>query len=202
MAVNWFNLIFSSVLLGVGLAMDAFSVSLANGLNEPKMKLKKVFLISGLFAFFQALMPLIGWIAISGFLELFNKFKPFIPWISFILLCFIGGKMLFDSFKKDSDGEEEIQKLTLGALFVQAIATSIDALTAGFNFAKDYNLNQWLYVILSVVIIMLLTFGICFFGVKLGQKVGTKFSSKAGILGGSVLIFLGLKIFFTDILFA
>lgn len=202
MAVNWFNLIFSSVLLGVGLAMDAFSVSLANGLNEPKMKLKKVFLISGLFAFFQALMPLIGWIAISGFLELFNKFKPFIPWISFILLCFIGGKMLFDSFKKDSDGEEEIKKLTLGALFVQAIATSIDALTAGFNFAKDYNLNQWLYVILSVVIIMLLTFGICFFGVKLGQKVGTKFSSKAGILGGSVLIFLGLKIFFTDILFA
>ena len=202
MAVNWFNLIFSSVLLGVGLAMDAFSVSLANGLNEPKMKLKKVFLISGLFAFFQALMPLIGWIAISGFLELFNKFKPFIPWISFILLCFIGGKMLFDSFKKDSDGEKEIKKLTLGALFAQAIATSIDALTAGFNFAKDYNLNQWLYVILSVVIIMLLTFGICFFGVKLGQKVGTKFSSKAGILGGSVLIFLGLKIFFTDILFA
>lgn len=202
MAVNWFNLIFSSVLLGVGLAMDAFSVSLANGLNEPKMKLKKVFLISGLFAFFQALMPLIGWIAISGFLELFNKFKPFIPWISFILLCFIGSKMLFDSFKKDSDGEEEIKKLTLGALFLQAIATSIDALTAGFNFAKDYNLNQWLYVILSVVIIMLLTFGICFFGVKLGQKVGTKFSSKAGILGGSVLIFLGLKIFFTDILFA
>ena len=202
MAVHWFNLIFSSVLLGVGLAMDAFSVSLANGLNEPKMKLKKVFLISGLFAFFQALMPLIGWIAISGFLELFNKFKPFIPWISFILLCFIGSKMLFDSFKKDSDGEEEIQKLTLGAVFVQAIATSIDALTAGFNFAKDYNLNQWLYVILSVVIIMLLTFGICFFGVKLGQKVGTKFSSKAGILGGSVLIFLGLKIFFTDILFA
>lgn len=202
MAVNWFNLIFSSVLLGVGLAMDAFSVSLANGLNEPKMKLKKVFLISGLFAFFQALMPLIGWIAISGFLELFNKFKPFIPWISFILLCFIGGKMLFDSFKKDSDAEEEIKKLTLGALFAQAIATSIDALTAGFNFAKDYNLNQWLYVILSVVIIMLLTFGICFFGVKLGQKVGTKFSSKAGILGGSVLIFLGLKIFFTDILFA
>lgn len=202
MAVNWFNLIFSSILLGVGLAMDAFSVSLANGLTEPKMKLKKVFLISGLFAFFQALMPLIGWVAISGFLELFNKFKPFIPWISFILLCFIGGKMLFDSFKKDSDENEKIKKLTFGALFIQAIATSIDALTAGFNFAKDYNLNQWPYVFLSVAIIMILTFAICFCGVKLGQKVGTKFSSKAGILGGSVLIFLGLKIFVTDILFA
>ena len=202
MTVNWFNLIFSSILLGVGLAMDAFSVSLANGLNEPKMKLKKVFLISGIFAFFQGLMPFIGWIAISGFLELFNKFKPFIPWISFILLCFIGGKMLYDSIKNGSENEEKTKKLTLGALLIQAVATSIDALTAGINFAKDYSLYQWAYVLLALGIIVLLTFTICFCGVKIGQKVGTKFSSKAGILGGSVLIFLGLKIFFADILFA
>jgi putative Mn2+ efflux pump MntP len=201
MTVNWFNLIFSSILLGVGLAMDAFSVSLANGLNEPKMKLKKVFLISGIFAFFQGLMPLIGWIAISGFLELFNKFKPFIPWISFILLCFIGGKMLFDSIKSDTDDDKKSKTLTFGALLLQAVATSIDALTAGINFAKDYSLQQWAYVILATGIIVLLTFVICFFGVKLGQKVGTKFSNKAGILGGGVLIFLGLKIFVTDILF-
>ena len=200
--MNWFNLIFSSVLLGVGLAMDAFSVSLANGLNEPKMNLKKVFAISGIFAFFQALMPLIGWVAISGFLEIFDKFKPFIPWISFILLCFIGGKMLYDSIKSNSDEEEQIKKLTIGTLLVQAIATSIDALTAGINLAKDYSLGQYIYVIISVCIIAVLTFGICFCGVKLGQKMGTRLSSKAGILGGSVLIFLGLKIFITDILFA
>ena len=199
--MNWFNLIFSSVLLGVGLAMDAFSVSLANGLNEPKMRLRKVIAISGIFAFFQAIMPLIGWIAISGFLELFKSFQGYIPWISFILLCFIGGKMIFDSIRGDSEDGEDAKKLTIGVLFVQAIATSIDALTAGINLAKDYALSQYLYVILSVSIIAALTFGICFGGVKIGQKVGTKFSSKAGILGGSVLIFLGLKIFIADILF-
>ena len=199
--MDWFNLIFSSALLGVGLAMDAFSVSLANGLNEPKMHLRKVFAISGIFAFFQAMMPLIGWIAISGFLELFKFFQSYIPWISFILLCFIGGKMIFDSVRNGSEEEEQNKKLTIGVLFVQAIATSIDALTAGINLAKDYTLNQYLYVILSVTIIAVLTFGICFGGVKIGQKVGTKFSNKAGILGGSVLIFLGLKIFVTELLF-
>ena len=198
--INWFNLIFSSILLGVGLAMDAFSVSLANGLNYPKMRLRKVLLIAGIFALFQAIMPLIGWVAISGFLELFNNFKPFIPWISFILLCFIGGKMLRDSIQ---GGEEHEDKgLTLGALIIQAIATSIDALTAGLNFAKDYNLSQYPYVLLAVSIIAVLTFVICFGGVKIGQMVGTKFSKAAGILGGGVLIFLGLKIFITDILFA
>ena len=84
---------------------------------------------------------------------------------------------------------------------MQAIATSIDALTAGIDLAKDYSLNQYPYVILAVGIIALLTFGICFAGVKIGQKVGTKFADKAGILGGCVLIFLGLKILITDILF-
>lgn len=202
MEVNWFNLIFSSVLLGVGLAMDAFSVSLANGLNEPKMRLRKVLTISGIFALFQAMMPLIGWVAISGFLELFNKFKPIIPWVSFILLCFIGGKMLVESIRSDGEDNEKVKTLTIGALFVQAIATSIDALTAGINLAKDYNLEQYPYVILSVSIIAVLTMAICFCGVKLGQKMGTKLSNKAGILGGGVLIFLGLKIFVTDILFA
>lgn len=199
--MNWFNLIFSSSLLGIGLAMDAFSVSLANGLNEPKMKLNKVFGIAGLFAVFQAIMPLIGWVAISAFLELFHKFKPFIPWIAFILLCFIGGKMLFDTLKPGSEDEEKAKKLTIGALILQAIATSIDALTAGIDLARDYSLMQYGYVLIAVSIIAVLTFGICFSGVKLGQKMGTKLANKAGILGGCVLIFLGLKIFFVDIIF-
>ena len=188
-------------MLGIGLAMDAFSVSLANGLNEPKMQLKKAFGISGIFALFQGIMPLIGWVAVSAFLKFFNKFQPFIPWISLILLCFIGGKMLYESLRKKSDGKDSTKVLTIGELFMQAIATSIDALTAGIDLANDYSLNQYPYVILAVGIIALLTFGICFAGVKIGQKVGTKFADKAGILGGCVLIFLGLKILITDILF-
>ena len=125
MGVNLPNLIFNSILLGIGLAMDAFSVSLADGLNEPKMKLRKVFGIAGVFALFQALMPIIGWLAVSGFLEVFNKFKPIIPWVSFLLLGFIGGKMLFESLKKDPDGElnKKARALTVGALLLQAIAT-------------------------------------------------------------------------------
>ena len=201
--MNWFNLIFSSVLLGVGLAMDAFSVSLANGLNDNKMRLRKVFLISGLFAIFQAAMPLIGWLAVSLFLEFFDKFKPVIPWISFILLCFIGGKMLYESIRQGKNETEEERKnnLTIGALFIQAIATSIDALTAGVEFASKYSLAEFISVFIAVGIIAVLTFGICFTGVKIGQKMGNKLESKAGILGGAVLIFLGLKIFVTDILF-
>ena len=202
MGINWFNLIFSSVMLGIGLAMDAFSVSLANGLNEPKMKTSKILGISATFAIFQGLMPLIGWVAVSGFLELFNKFKPFIPWISFILLCFIGGKMLYETLKNKDEEDSTPETLTVSALLLQAVATSIDALTAGVDFAKDYTLNQFVYVLLAVFIIAMLTFVICLGGVKIGQKVGTKFSSAAGILGGCVLIFLGLKIFVSNIIFA
>lgn len=202
MEINWFNLIFSSIMLGIGLAMDAFSVSLANGLNEPNMRTRKILGISATFAIFQALMPLIGWFAVSGFLELFNKFKPFIPWISFILLCFIGGKMLYENIKSKDNENSYIKILTVKALLIQAIATSIDALTAGIDFSKDYSLKQYPYVFLAVLIIAALTFIICLGGVKIGQKMGTKLSSKAGILGGCVLIFLGLKIFVTNIIFA
>ncbi len=198
----WFSLIMSSLLLGVGLAMDAFSVSLANGLGEPKMKLKKAFGIASIFAIFQAIMPLIGWVAISGFTAIFNKFEPFIPWIAFILLCFIGAKMLIDAIKSGSDEEANSKPLTFIALIVQAVATSIDALTAGIDLARDYTIRQYGYVLLAVAIIAVVTFIICISGVKLGQRVGTKLANKAGILGGCVLIFLGLKILLVDIIFA
>ena len=199
--MNWFSLILSSLLLGIGLAMDAFSVSLANGLGDPKMKLKKALGIASVFAVFQAIMPLIGWVAISGFTAIFNKFEPFIPWIAFILLCFIGGKMLFDAIKSDSEEEENSKPLTFIALIIQAIATSIDALTAGIDLARDYTIRQYGYVLIAVAIIAVVTFAICIFGVKLGQRVGTKLANKAGILGGCVLIFLGLKILIADIIF-
>lgn len=199
--MNWFNLILSSSLLGVGLAMDAFSVSLANGMNEPRMNLKKAFGIASIFALFQAVMPLIGWVTVSGFVELFHKLKPIIPWVAFILLCFIGGKMLFDSLISNGEDERNLRSLKIGALLLQAVATSIDALTAGVDLARDYSFRQYGYVFLSVFIIAILTFVICLAGVNLGQKMGTRLASKAGILGGCVLIFLGLKIFIVDIIF-
>ena len=158
--------------------------------------------IAGVFAFFQALMPMLGWICVHTIMQYFQAFEKMIPWIALALLGFIGGKMLFESLKKDSDGElnKKARALTVGALLLQAFATSIDALTAGINLAKDYSLMQYLYVLLSVAIIAIITLAICICGVKLGQKVGTKLSNKAGILGGSVLIFLGLKILITDII--
>ncbi len=200
--MNWFNLIFSSLLLGIGLAMDAFSVSLANGLGDPKMRIKKALGIASIFAIFQAIMPLIGWVAISGFTAIFNKFEPFIPWIAFILLCFIGAKMLIDAIRSGAEEETNAKPLTFIALIIQAIATSIDALTAGIDLARDYTIRQYGYVLLAVAIIAIVTFIICLSGVKLGQRVGTRLAGKAGILGGCVLIFLGLKIFLVDIIFA
>lgn len=198
----WINLILNSALLGFGLAMDAFSVSLTNGLSEPKMKLKKTFFIAGIFALFQALMPLIGWVAVAGFVEIFKNLNAYIPWVAFIVLCFIGGKMIFDTVRDSKKEDEPVKSVTTGAIFVQAIATSIDALTAGTELASDYFLSQYVFVLISVAIIALLTFAICFGGVKIGQSFGTKLSDKAGYLGGGVLIFLGLKIFVLDILLA
>ena len=116
-----FRFFFNSVLLGVGLAMDAFSVSMANGLNEPKMRMKKMCGIAGAFAFFQFLMPMLGWICVHTILRYFKAFEKFIPWIALILLAFIGGKMLYESLRKKSDEEETAKVLTIGALFIQAI---------------------------------------------------------------------------------
>ena len=95
------------ILIAIGLAMDAFSVSLANGLNEPCMRNRRMCLIAGVFAFFQALMPMIGWICVHTIVQYFQAFEKFIPWIALFLLCWIGGKMLYDGIKnKDSDAEK------------------------------------------------------------------------------------------------
>lgn len=181
-----------NILLGVALAIDAFSVSLANGLNEPCMKMRKMCTIAGLFAFFQALMPFLGWILITTVLSYFEAFKVFIPWIALALLGFIGGKMLYEGIKnKDCECECGCTSLTLGALIVQGIATSIDALSAGLNFT-EYDLFG---AIVAAVVIALVTFMICLTGVFLGKKTGTKLAGKAGILGGVILIVIGIWIF-------
>lgn len=184
----------TSAMLGVGLAMDAFSVSLANGLNEPKMKKGRMCQIAGVFAGFQALMPFIGWVCVHTVVQYFKVFETCIPWIALILLCFIGGKMLIEGIQNK---DEEVEKADLGwkALIIQGIATSIDALSVGFTIA-EYGL---LMAIVAALIIGVLTFFICFFGLELGKRFGTVFSNKATIIGGIILIAIGLEIFITGV---
>lgn len=190
-----FVFFFNSILLGVGLAMDAFSVSLANGLNEPCMKRRKMCGIAGVFAFFQALMPLIGWICVHTIVRYFQSFETLIPWIALALLGFIGGKMLIEGIKSRGDDPCEKPGVGFGALLVQGVATSIDALSVGFTIA-DYD---GLAAVLAALIIAAVTFIICMGGLILGKKAGTKLAGKAGLLGGAILIFIGLEIFITGI---
>lgn len=188
-----FDFFFTSIMLGVGLAMDAFSVSLANGLNESKMRIGKMCGVAGIFAFFQALMPLLGWICIHTIVQIFSSFEKMIPWIALVLLCYIGIKMLIDGIKCKGC-EPELHAVTFGALIVQGIATSIDALSVGFTIA-EYQLAE---AILAAVLIAAVTFVICFAGIVIGKKVGTKLAGKAGIFGGIILIIIGLEIFITS----
>ena len=188
-----FSFFFKSILLGIGLAMDAFSVSLANGLNEPQMKTSRMCGVAGIFSFFQFAMPMIGWICVSTVAQLFGEFEKFIPWIALALLGLIGGKMLYDGIV-NRDSEEEKPAIGFCALLVQGIATSIDALSVGFTIS-DYNTVE---ALLSCLLIGLVTFFICFCGIAIGKKAGTKLANKAGILGGSILIFIGLEIFITS----
>lgn len=190
-----FDFFFTSIMLGVGLAMDAFSVSLANGLNESKMRAGKMCGVAGLFAFFQGLMPLLGWICIHTIVQIFSSFEKMIPWIALVLLCYIGIKMLIDGIKCKGC-EPELHAVTFGALIVQGIATSIDALSVGFTIA-EYALME---AILASVLIAAVTFVICFAGIVIGKKVGTKLAGKAGIFGGIILIIIGLEIFITSFL--
>lgn len=186
---------FNSVLLGFGLAMDAFSVSLANGLHEPDMEKKRMCGMAGVFAFFQAAMPMIGWICVHTIVQYFNKFRKFIPWIALLLLLFIGGKMLIDGMKDGKD-EGEKPKTDMVALFVQGIATSIDALSVGFAIAE----YGFLMAVVCALIISGVTFAVCMMGLMIGKKFGTKFSNKATILGGVILIVIGFEIFITGVL--
>ncbi|MBQ9140836.1 MAG: manganese efflux pump [Lachnospiraceae bacterium] len=185
---------FNSVLLGVGLAMDAFSVSLANGLNEPTMKRTKMCGVAGVFAFFQALMPMIGWMCVHTILQYFKVFEKFIPWIALFMLLYVGGKMLMDGVRNKEE-ESEDTGVGIGVLLIQGIATSIDALSVGFTIAR----YAFFMALVSALIIAAVTFGICMAGLIIGKKFGTRLSNKANMLGGMILIFIGLEIFITGI---
>lgn len=189
-----FMFFFNSILLGVGLAMDAFSVSMANGLNEPGMKQGKMWTVAGLFGVFQGLMPLIGWICIHTVVQYFTAFEALIPWIALGLLSYIGGKMLLDGLHPDKE-EEAKPGVGFTALLVQGVATSIDALSVGFTIA-DYDLGA---AALAAAIIAAVTVAICYVGLIIGKKAGNKLAGKAGIFGGIILILIGIEIFITGV---
>ena len=188
-----FRFFFNSILLGVGLAMDAFSVSMANGLNEPDMKKNRMSGIAGVFAFFQFLMPMVGWICVHTVVQYFKMFEKFIPWIALFLLLYIGGSMLIEGIKGGE--EEESHGVGFKALLVQGGAPSIDALSVGFTIA-DYG---FVMALVCSLIIAVVTFFICVGGLQIGKTVGNKLSNKASILGGVILIFIGIEIFVTGV---
>ena len=192
-----FQLIFNAVLLGAGLAMDAFSVSIANGILEPAMKKRRMFMISGVYAFFQFIMPMLGWVLVTTLEEMFTKFSILIPWIALFLLLFIGGKMIVEAIIEKRKGNQQEKektkatKLTFKALIVQGIATSIDALSVGFTIS-DYSV---LRAFASSLIIGTVTLMICLIGLIFGKKIGSKVSGIASVIGGAILIFIGIEIF-------
>ncbi|MCI6799115.1 MAG: manganese efflux pump MntP family protein [Spirochaetia bacterium] len=189
--------LFNSILLGTGLAMDAFSVSMVNGLKESEMPLHKMNLIAGVYAFFQFAMPMTGWICVHTILTYFKKFETFIPWIALILLLYIGGKMLIEGIRKTEEDTADNSALTFSTLIIQGIATSIDALSVGFTIA-NYAL---LMAVICSLIIAAVTYIISITGIVIGKKVGTKLSSKAAVLGGVILIAIGIEIFIKGIFF-
>lgn len=178
----------NSVLLGFGLAMDAFSVSLVNGLREPDMPKGRMAQIAGVFGGFQLLMPMIGWICVRTILEIFQSLTKYIPWVAFGLLLFIGGKMVVEGIR-NREGQEA-EQIGTGGLLMQGVATSIDALSVGLTMT-DLN---WIQALAESTLIGIVTFGICMGGILIGRKAGTKLSNKAGVLGGLVLIAIGVKI--------
>ena len=224
-----FLFICNNILLGAALAMDAFSVSLANGLEDPGMRPGRVCGIAGVFAAFQIAMPLIGWVCIYTIAEYFDAFRAWIPWIALALLAFLGGKMLVEGIRdlqqdavlKDApnatDAENETGataegeigasaaadgksggKLTVAALLLQGVATSIDALSVGFTIA-DYTFPL---ALLSAAIIGAVTCLLCFLGVHIGKRFGTHLAGRASIVGGLILIGIGIEIFVKGVFFS
>ncbi len=186
-----FSFFLLSISTGAGLAMDAFSVSLADGMNEHCMRCRKMCGVAGIFSLFQFAMPMIGWIFVSTLRSQFEAFGKMIPWIALILLGYIGGKMLYEGIQNKDACAEGAVSACLKAILLQGVATSIDALSVGFTIS-EYGIWE---ALLSCAIIGVVTFLICFVGLAVGKKAGTKLAGKAGILGGVILIAIGIKIF-------
>lgn len=190
------------LLLAVGLSMDAFAVSVGNGLSMKKSDPKAALAIAASFGLFQALMPTVGYFLGSAFETVISRFDHY---IALIFLGFIGGKMIFDGIrelreKKKSAGaaeEEKPFKLSFGALMIQSVATSIDALIVGVSFAALPNVNIWI----AVTLIGVITFSISLVGVFSGKKFGQLLGSRAEIFGGLILVGIGVKVFVEHVFF-
>lgn len=195
--MDWRLLILNSIFLGFGLALDAFSVSVADAMANPGMKKRRKFSIALTFAVFQTMMPLIGWICVKTIADKFTIFQKAVPYIALILLAYIGIKMINESRKGGEEENEGVAALTFATLMIQGIATSIDALSVGFAIA-DYSSLE---ALVSTLIIGITTFIICIFGLELGKKVGKAFSDKATLFGGCILIIIGLEIFIKGVFF-
>ena len=195
--MDWRLLILNSIFLGFGLALDAFSVSVADAMANPGMKKRRKFSIALTFAVFQTMMPLIGWICVKTIADKFTIFQKAVPYIALILLAYIGIKMIIESRKDGEEENEGVAALTFATLIIQGVATSIDALSVGFAIA-DYSSLE---ALVSTLIIGITTFIICIFGLELGKKVGKAFSDKATLFGGCILIIIGLEIFIKGVFF-
>lgn len=171
------------LLIGVGLAMDAFAVSICKGLSMKKLDIKKSVIIGLYFGIFQAIMPLIGFLLGKGFE---NFVLSIDHWIAFILLSFIGASMIKEAFKSEEDANYNVG---FKEMVILALATSIDALAVGITFAF-LRVN----IVLSIVIIGIITFVLSVLGTVIGNKFGYKYEKKAKIFGGVILILMGLKI--------
>lgn len=188
----------NSIGLGAGLAMDAFSVCVANGLREPEMPVPRRVMMAGIYAFFQFAMPLIGWVCVHFIEEAFSAFRKFIPWIALLLLLYIGGGMIIEAFRSKKETQEDesgeaksAALLPMKTMLIQGVATSIDALSVGFTIS-GYGAFE---ALLAALIIAAVTFVICLSGLKLGRVFGTKLERYAGLIGGTILIVIGLEIF-------
>lgn len=190
--------IFWSICLGVGLAMDAFAVSVTNGLKDEKLKISKMLLIATFFGVFQGVMPLIGYFA-SSLLIKYSWFKYAIPIIGFSILMALGIKSIYSAIRKDDDNDYS-GSLTIKLLIIQAIATSIDALLVGVGIDNTISATATYQVFISFIIITIVTFGISFSGCHLGRIFKDIFSTKAEIAGGIILIVISLKIIISFII--
>ncbi|MBO4775309.1 MAG: manganese efflux pump [Lachnospiraceae bacterium] len=183
----------NSIFLGFALAMDAFSVSVADGLKDANVAKKKSLIIASVFGGFQALFPFVGWICVHSLVVLLKAFEKAVPWIALILLLFLGIKMIIEGVKAKEE-DEAVSSLGFKTIILQGVAVSIDALSVGFTIA-EYNLLQ---VVISVSIIGIMTFAISLLGFLIGKKIGSKLTNKAQIVGGVILIAIGLEIFITS----
>ena len=183
----------NSLLLGVGLAMDAFSVSVANSLACPGMTRGAMVRTAGVFGVFQLAMPLIGWLCVRQIARAFAAFARMIPWIALVLLCYIGLKLILEGRRGVRTGAAVIG---WGPLMLQGVATSIDALSVGFTIAE----YPPAMAAAGAGIIGTVTFFICLGGLAIGRRFGMKLAGKASITGGVILIAIGLEIFLKGIM--